>query len=411
MRACSYDLNDEQLTKIRTYVKASFGQRVSIPNLDREEPTLDQKSNSVFPRFLSDPAGFLPSQTTDLAHTLDDLSLLGPGKMIESAVPNLLLSNPLFEKTVSLHQSMKNHVHGLEANVNDLSIATESPKTTSIGKTFSCEQRALNIIYSLDPKIATRSVLSPGSNQISKKFTENAAKHKVANVSRTGVSVSLSKASLDCSKLQATSLTSNHKARHHYSKTSASLIAMQQEQNGWNKRAPIQSEGPTPSTLKYVQQNIRVNSLSQATGHSVESNIYSDIEDQSGTEDGEKLLASWLSMHPDKNRSCKVPKSAVISNDVLSSNNTTSSSSSAFSKNGRMSTTGVISSHVLSDVEFQNNKSKPTRKASSSLASSTSIARSVDDLDPTDHSEKVHRQPSCKSLSPQLAGDLDFEGK
>lgn len=396
MRACSYDLNDEQLTKIRTYVKASFGQRVSKPNLKREDPTLDQKSDSVFPRFLSDPAGFLPSQTTDLAHTLDDLSLIGPGKMIKSALPNMLPSNPLFEKTVSLDQSMKTHVHGLEVNVNDLSIATESPKTTLIGETFSCEQRALKIIYSLDPK---------------KNFTENTANPKVASVSRTGVSVSPSKFSLDHSNLQATSLTSNHKARHHYDKTSASLISTQQEQKGWNKRAPIQSEGPAPSTMKYVQQNIRVNSLSQASGNSVESNIYSDIEDQSGTEDGEKLLASWLSMDPDKNRSCKVPKLMAISNDVLSSNITTSSSSSEFPKNGRMSTTDVISSHVLSDIAFQNNKSKPTRKASPSLASSTSIARSFDDLDPADHSEKVHRQPSCKSLSPQPAGDLDFEGK
>ena len=411
MRACSYELNDEQLTKIETYVKTSFGQRVSKPNLDREDPTLDQKSNSVFPKFLSDPAGFLPSQTRGLVHTLDDLSLLGPGKMIESAVPNMLLSNPLFEKTVSLDQSMKNHVHGLGANVNDLSIATGSPKTTSIGETFSCEQRALKTIYSLDPKIATRSVLSPGSNQVSKNFTENAAKSSMANVSRTGVSVYPSQFPLDHSNVQATSLTSNHKARHHYSKTSASLISMQQEQKGWNKRAPIQSEGPAPSTTKYVQQSVRVNSLSQAPGYSVESNIYSDIEDQSGTEDGEKLLASWLSMHPDKNRSCKVPKSTVILDDVLSSNITTSSSSSEFSKNGRMSTTDVISSHVLLDVEFQNNKSKPTRKASSSLASSTSIARSFDGLDPADYSEKVRRQPSCKSLSPQPAGDLDFESK
>lgn len=402
MRKCSYDLNDKQVKKIETSIIASFSRRVSLATVKGESHALDQQFRTVTPSFLPDFAEDLPSQGLNLAPTSTDLSLLGPGMMIKSTVPTTPLFDSRLENPISLDPSKENQAHRLGGWMGSLSITPEDQQTTSSRRIFNDEHNK-----------GRREILDllNGSTRVPNNFINDDSNPRMVNFSGTDVAASSSQLLLDTSNLPATSLNSNSREGYQCSDASASGMPIQHERKIQDTGVANQSEGSLPSNVKDVHQNGCVSSLPQAFTYSVESTFYSDGEDQLSVEDGEKFLAGWLSADPDKTQPCKNKKSTVLSNGVLSPNISTSPSSSVSSKKDYLSATNVISYEATPDVGSHKTKTKSTPKNNPSFASSASITQSFGDLGPEDRPGKANRKPSCKSLPPQPAADLDLEGK
>lgn len=402
MRRCSYTLNHEQIAKIQRYVVDSFRREAAREVLDREAQLPHQNLKSLKPTFRRGSLN-LTSKDSSSKHGSDDLSLLGPGKTVESAAPFAFVSDPPLEKSGSLNHSASHGYDGgpiitselSKKRVTNLSNGSFNPPCQSEAKylpQFHGQYRAPTHLGDGKPQLRTASV---GRARMRLKSSHKHSTTLKPQGSLLASGVGTDHRSTNVPELAASTQRENCKG---HSKGGSQL----------RRQAPInipngQKEKAGASPLLRITSS---NSAKPAKpAEPAKPTLSSDSEDLANVEDDGIFLASWMSEGPDKIDK----KMTLMSNDVSGPQSLMSSSGLM---NGVSNKSNRVPHHASPSpsMGFDNGNSKRVSKKNISLVISASVTRHSDNIESFNGCQIESSHPSCRP-SPQSLCGLDFNGK
>lgn len=393
MRECSYELSKEEIKSLHTFIITSFSRRVSLATLNRETLTSGRKPNSVNSNLPPNCSRSLPSQTLSSAFVSDDLSLLGPGKMVQSGAPMTLDPKSLLENQFSSDQL---RTHRVEKNFDDLSMApvpSKPQKEINQNSNYESGDYGTGV---LSRRNSVKSTTFPTGSYRASKNLGTTSQHSTKDYSGIGASMKSSKNFRVPSNLQSTSLAPNSIVNHQNKGTSGLIMKVKQESSNLIIETDNRAKGQVSADVKCEQGKGGVNPLQQASMPSVKTNFHANREGSSNAEDDEEFLAGWFPTRQEKSRSSKVQNLTPLSSDVLDPDIPISSSRPISPKREQM------------DVTFHQTQTS-TVKSKLSLATSASVAQSSDELDFLYDSLEEDSKSQDGNLPPQQTDDMDVE--